>query len=238
MTVLDDLKEWDKAAKKYDQWFRTKVGSYIFRIELSTLQMAYKRIDKKGRFLDIGCGTGLFTIPVSGDTFEVIGIDTSVNMAARAKKRGVNVIVGDALHLPFKNNVFDTVMFFTTLEFLGEEEALGEVQRILIKGGGLIVGVHNLLNPWNLYRKIRAQFKRKSFYKVIRYYSPWRLRDILNNRGFYVRSVSSCLFSPCLIRLPFLSKIKWIFENVIDYKYLGTILVAEAILHNSKVKIT
>lgn len=229
MTVLDEVKEWDKAARKYDQWFRTKVGSYIFRIELSTLEKALKRIDKKGRFLDVGCGTGLFTVPVSGDTCELVGIDTSVNMAARAKKRGVNVIVGDAHHLPFKNNAFDTVMFFTTLEFLGEEEALGEVQRILIRGGGLIVGVHNLLNPWNLYRKIRARFKRKSFYRVIRYYSPWRLRDILNNKGFYVRSVSSCLFLPCLISLPFLSKIKWIFENDIDYKYIGAILVAEAL---------
>jgi ubiquinone/menaquinone biosynthesis C-methylase UbiE len=229
LMVLDEVKEWDKAARIYDQWFRTKVGSYIFRIELSTLKKAFKRIGKKGRFLDVGCGTGLFTVPVSGDTCEVVGIDTSVNMAARAKKRGVNVIVGDAHHLPFKSKVFDTVMFFTTLEFLREEPALGEVHRIIRKRGVMVVGVHNLLNPWNVYRKIRARFKKKSFYKVIRYYSLWRLRNVLSSKGFYVRSVSSYIFLPCLIRLTFFGRVARIFERRIDYKHLGAILIAETI---------
>ncbi len=229
LKVLDRVKEWDKAAETYDQWFRTKFGRYVFRIELGMLKRALRGGGKKGRLLDVGCGTGLFTVSVAGDNFEKIGIDTSVNMATRAKKRGVNVIVGDAHHLPFKSKVFDTVMFFTTLEFLREEVALGEVHRILIKGGGIIVGVHNLLNPWNMYRKIRARFKKKSFYKEIIYYSPWRLKDILRSEGFYVRSIFSFLFLPCLIRLPFIGTVASLFEKKLDYKHLGAILIAEAI---------
>ena len=228
LKILDRVKEWDKAAGTYDQWFRTKFGSFIFRIELGMLRRVLKRSGKKGRLLDVGCGTGLFTVSVAGDNFEKVGIDTSVNMAVRAKRRGINVIVGDAHHLPFKSKVFDTVMFFTTLEFLREEPALEEVHRILRKGGVIVVGVHNLLNPWNMYRKFRARFKKKSFYKEIIYYSPWRLKDILRSKGFYVRSMSSCLFLPCLIGLPFIGMVTSIFEKKFDYKYLGAILIAEA----------
>ncbi len=229
LNILDRVKEWDKAAGKYDQWFRTKFGSYIFRIELEMLRRALRRDGKIGRFLDVGCGTGLFTVSVAEDDFEKVGIDTSQNMAARAKGRGVEVIVADAHHLPLKNKVFDAVMLFTTLEFLNEESALREVHRVLTVGGDAVVGVHNLLNSWNLYRKIRARFKKKSFYKSIRYYSPRRLTDILGSNGFHVKSISSSFFLPCLIKLPFIGKIVKAFEGRTNFKQLGAIIIVEAI---------
>jgi len=229
LTVLGSVKEWDKAADTYDQWFRTEFGSFIFQIELIMLRRALMHNGVRGRLLDVGCGTGLFTVSVAGSNYEKIGIDTSVRMATRAKGCGVEVIVGDAHHLPFKNKVFDAVMLFTTLEFLNEEYALREVHRILTVGGDAVVGVHNLLNSWNWYRKIRALFKKKSFYKSIRYYSPSRLTDILGSKGFYVKSISSSFFLPCLIKLPFIGKIFKIFEERANFKQLGAILIAEAI---------
>ncbi|MHA1578844.1 MAG: class I SAM-dependent methyltransferase [Candidatus Freyarchaeota archaeon] len=220
----DMRKVWDTAADTYDEYFTTAQGVEIFRIELRTLRCILKP-KTEGRVLDVGCGTGLFTVNVFGDSFELVGVDTSVKMATLARGRGVNVIVSDAHHLPFRNEVFDTVMFFTSLEFLGEDDALKEAHRVLNNKGSILVGVHNLLNPWNVYRKFRAHLKKRSFYKTIRYYSPWRLSRGLRCKRFRPGALSSCALLPCLLKTSPCAAASRVLEGRFVFRHLGAILV-------------
>ena len=150
----------------------------------------------KGKLLDVGCSSGLFTLISIEKNLEVFGLDFSRAMVKKAKEKGVRVILADAYHLPVKENFFDVVLLFTTLEFLEENIVLNEIKRVLKSGGWLILGVHNRLNPWNLYRKIKAKLKKESAYKTIRYYSISNLKKTLRKNSFKLESVSTCILLP------------------------------------------
>jgi len=162
----------------------------------------------------------LFTLIPAEENFEVFGLDFSLAMVKEAKKKGVKVILGDAHHLPIKEKAFNAVMFFTSLEFLDENQALNEAQRILKNHGWLILGVHNRLNPWNLYRKIKAKFKKDSVYKTIKYYSASSLKKLLRKKSFKIEFISTCVF------LPLNSKLEYFLEKL-DLK-IGALLVVKA----------
>lgn len=65
------------------------------------------------------------------ENFDVFGLDFSYSMVKEAERRGIEIILGNAYHLPIKEKTFGVVMFFTTLEFLNEKQALDEGRRIL-----------------------------------------------------------------------------------------------------------
>jgi len=58
--------------------------------------------------LDVGVGTGRFAEYLSNSGFDVVGIDVSLSMMAKAREKGVrNLVQADAHYLPFRDRVFD-----------------------------------------------------------------------------------------------------------------------------------
>jgi len=101
------------------------------------------------RVLEIGFGTGNTMIHLAtavGESGCVSGIDVSTGMLAVATKKlaakgfseRVDLCVGDARKLPYKDNSFDAVFASFTLELFPLEdipEVLSEVARVLKPGG-------------------------------------------------------------------------------------------------------
>lgn len=89
----------------------------------------------KGITLDIGCGTGMVTYVHTN----VIGVDISETISL------IPLIRGDAYRLPFKKNVFDTIVMSHVLEHFPESERiLKECYRVLKRNGNIIISVPNL----------------------------------------------------------------------------------------------
>lgn len=212
-------KIWDLMAEKYDDWFKTKYGIKIYREEIKKLRQVLGK--GGGKVLDVGCGSGLFTIKLVKEKFEVYGLDFSASMVKKAKEKNVEVFVADAHHLPVKNDFFDVVLFFTTFEFLDENLALKEALRVLRKDGYVILGVHNWFNPWNVCRKIKAKIKKKSVYGMVKYYSVLSLKRILKEHLFHITILTSCIFLPFSLKLDF-------FLEKIGLKIFGAILIVKA----------
>jgi phosphatidylethanolamine/phosphatidyl-N-methylethanolamine N-methyltransferase len=103
-----------------------------------------------GRILEVGVGTGVAFADYAPDV-EVIGIDLSPRMIARAHKRLTSglypqaraVLVMDAHHLAFADATFDAVVMpFVITLVSAPEQALSEALRVLRPEGELILVSH------------------------------------------------------------------------------------------------
>jgi len=126
------------------------------------------------RILEIGPGTGLFSLPVArrvepGGTLDVFDIQQAMlNHTLRvASARGVDNIAatrGDARHLPYPEDTFDAAFMMTVLgEIPDQETALGELRRVLKPGGRLVVG--EFIFDWHAvpFGVLRRRAERRGF---------------------------------------------------------------------------
>jgi len=154
MSVFDDQ------AKKYDQWYKTKLGRHVDETET---RCAFELL-KPGpgmKVLDVGCGTGNFSIKLARLGCVVTGIDISKEMlsvaAEKARMEGFKVDFQsmDVTAMKFADESFDIVISMAALEFMKDHsDAIDEMFRVLKKGGYLLVGTINRLSPWGeLYLK-------------------------------------------------------------------------------------
>ena len=99
-----------------------------------------------GACLDLGCGAGHF-IPVAAELgWTVTGTDLSADQLAHARMRapGVELVLADAVRLPFACDTFDAAYStFTHTDFDDFAAAIQETRRVLRPGGRLVyIGNH------------------------------------------------------------------------------------------------
>src|SRR5580658_3740929 len=92
------------------------------------------------RILDLGCGDGALTEKLAALGARVVGIDTSEEMIAAARKRSLDARVVDAKALPFENE-FDAVFSNAVLHWIKDDPDAPLVGAFrALKGGGRFVG--------------------------------------------------------------------------------------------------
>jgi len=100
---------FDEIASEYDAWYQTPLGAYANRLEKKLIfELAEQKLGET--VLDVGCGTGNYSIELAHMGLEVVGIDPSGNMLkiAREKteKEGLDIkfVLGTAESLPFNDD--------------------------------------------------------------------------------------------------------------------------------------
>ncbi len=95
------------------------------------------------RVLDLAAGTATSSAALATTGADVVGCDFSLGMlqvGARAQHRGVDLVAGDALRLPFADGSFDAVTISFGLRNTADaERALREMLRVTRPGGRLVV---------------------------------------------------------------------------------------------------
>jgi ubiquinone/menaquinone biosynthesis C-methylase UbiE len=161
-------------AVEYDEWFESH--EWVYQSEVEAIR---RFIPKTGEGIEIGVGTGRFSIPFGIK----VGVEPTRAMAEIARKRGTNVYEAKAEHLPFQDNSFDFALMVTALCFLKNPlKALQEIRRILKPAGKIIIGMLDEDSPpGNLYEEKRNKSK---FYRDARFYSAKQVLDWLKKLAF------------------------------------------------------
>ena len=110
------------------------------------LRLIAEKVDpsKKVRFLDLGCGTGRFAVPISTYLgFSVTGVDKSEEMIRRAKaKQGAENVrwdVQDAMSMTYPDGSFDAIFISHLLHHVDSPlQVVRECHRVLGPGGVLL----------------------------------------------------------------------------------------------------
>lgn len=173
----------------------------------------------QGLFLDYGCGTGLVARNLINAGRVVVGIDISKNMCKIAKEIcDIQVVVGDCLNLPFKNQAFSVICVSGVLHHLPWrlEEAFSEIGRCA-KKAVCIIEPSSTPSPFPFLRLILFFYK---VYKWLRYrlcrdihrkytYSiferpldPERLKKLCQKEGLKVSEVRFFNHIPLITFLP------------------------------------
>ena len=172
---------FDEWPEKYDRWFETPIGALVKKYE-NELLLDFLKPGPNERILDVGCGTGVFTIDILGFGPRITGLDISYPMLKRAtlKSKGYpfRAVAGDMKYLPFVDQCFDKVVSMTALEFIEDgKEAVKDLFRVTKKGGVVVVTTLNSLSPWADRRKKEAD-KGHSLFKQMIFRSPDDLRAL------------------------------------------------------------
>lgn len=141
---MNDLKKetyWSKFTSEFEEKQSHVVGSEI----LQRMHEELQEENKLGEVLELGCGTGLFTVSLQKISQHVTATDYSDEMVAVAQnKRGnlKNVIFqkANALDLEFPNETFDVVFMANLIHVIGDAEGvIKESKRVLKPGGSLLI---------------------------------------------------------------------------------------------------
>lgn len=189
---------FDKEAKIYDEWYKSKLGNFVDEVETRCVFDLFKA--KKGmKVLDVGCGTGNFSIKLAKMGCEVVGIDVSEEMLkvaeAKAREEGLNIkfYKMDAHQMEFEDNTFDGVLSVTAFEFLKEpEKAIEEIFRVLKPNGQLLIGTINKNSKWGeMY--LSKEFQENTVFKYANFKT---IEDMKSYKKEYLVDIKECLFVP------------------------------------------
>ena len=94
------------------------------------------------KILEAGIGTGRIAQPLQVRGFEIVGVDFARAMLAKARHKGLeDLVIGDANHLPFQEQVFDAALLAHVLHLLeNPAETFGKLSRAARKEIVIFVG--------------------------------------------------------------------------------------------------
>ncbi len=181
MSTIPEI--FDKYALKYDKWYEE--NEFIYLSELEALKYF---LSVKSKSLEIGTGTGRF----ASDLNIAVGVDVSFEMLKLAHAKCLNVFKANGERLPFKDNVFDTVLMITTLCFIRNPlVVLSETKRVLRKSGNIILGI---IDKNSVLGKQYISSD-SAFYAHANFFSPQEVIDLLEKVGFRNFSFRQTLFN-------------------------------------------
>ena len=134
----NDPQQYDDLAR---EWWAPRGGFAMLHWIAAARARLVPRTQRAGALLlDVACGGGLLGPHIAGLGYRHVGVDLSATASRVAAEHGVDVVRGDALHLPFADASFDVVVAGEVLEHVADHEgAIAEACRVLKVGGTLVI---------------------------------------------------------------------------------------------------
>jgi ubiquinone/menaquinone biosynthesis C-methylase UbiE len=172
--MIPSRRVFEEFAGDYDRWFDEHGAVYDAQVRMLRDAVPYT-----GRGFELGVGSGRFAVPLGiGD-----GIDPSRNLLKLAKGRGIEVIIGEGEHLPYRAEIFDYVLMMTVICFFEDPRAvLFETFRVLVNGGDLILGF--IEKDGEIAMQYRQEKKKGTFLRFARFLTVDEAARFFEDAGY------------------------------------------------------
>lgn len=196
LQIDDDLKRNEELYNLFDEEKRllSKAGQVE---KLTTLREILILINKDSKILDVGAGTGVYSIPLADEGAEVIAFEPASNnykqLISKVRDKDLkNITVENKSSLEMddlKDNYFDVVLLFGPMYHLSEEkdrvETLKQAKRVLKDDGHILISYIN----HDMIPMTETKFD-CNFFESNTYISD---RQRLINRPFVFFTLSECI---------------------------------------------
>lgn len=191
-------------ASDYDKWYHTELGYAVDQAERALIN---KMFTPNGtNVLEVGCGTGQYTVELAKRGYSVTAVDMSSVMIKYAKEKlqsmGLQAhwALADIKEYVEKIDLYQGILSVTAFEFIPNPEIiLRKLYNSLEPGGCLVIGVIAGQSLWSdLYTTIAAQ-NPDSVFTHARFYTE---QDIANWKiGGTLEIGRTLYFSPSVVSI-------------------------------------
>lgn len=188
-------KFYDRLAWKYDE-----EQEFLSFIRVPEKKLVMEKLEKilrsEQRVLDIGAGTGRFSVIIAPQVKHVTAVDISQKMLNQLdiKKReysleNIEQIHGNFMDINFKKR-FDLIISISSIEYIKEQDALFEKIADLLNPDGhlLLTTAHNTVFRW--WSSFCNYFRQKIFMVA---YSKKKITHLLASNGLKVVEIKDLI---------------------------------------------
>jgi len=237
MSIREEINHGEKISHHAEFiWGQTTRAGQLRVKRRSQILISLAELNYTKKVLELGCGTGEYTLRLIKTTPKIIAIDISFTLIRQAKQKvnsTVNFIVANAENLPFKDNIFDAVVGNAVLHHFNLYTALQEIKRVLIPSGNIAFTEPNMLNPQNLIVKnINLIKKLVGESPHERAFFRWQISRMLTYYGFKDVFIKPFDFlhpiTPNLL-IPLVSSFGKVLEKIIIIKEIAGSLMIKGV---------
>ena len=175
---------FEQEVERYDRWFEKNAAVYA-----SEVAAVRALLPERGRGLEVGTGTGRFSIPFGIED----GVEPAKAMRERAIQQGLKVLDASAEALPFPDQSFDFVLLVTTICFVQDPAlAMREAWRVLRLGGSLVVGFVDRQS--RIGKQYESRKSESPFYREASFFSVDEVKQQMKCAGFKEFKARQTLF--------------------------------------------
>ena len=180
---------WDKRAKQYDD----AIGKHDPPFD-KTIARTSALLSSSDAVIDLGCGSGEFSVELAPCVRKIHGIDTSEGMIKLAREKARNRNVDNATFeqcdLPdcgLQAGSFSSAIAFSIFHLVDDPAATLASLRALLESGGLLISETPCPGDrsW-LFRTLLAVAQRMGLVPAIRNFSSAELESLVAENGFEI----------------------------------------------------
>ncbi|HWQ88691.1 MAG TPA: class I SAM-dependent methyltransferase [Desulfitobacteriaceae bacterium] len=173
---------FDPIATHYDSWYATELGHLVDHLERKLAKSMFQPNGK--RILEVGSGTGLYTVRLAQEGYEITAVDISAEMTSLAQTKMLELglqaewLVADITEVLPRLGKFHGIFSLTAFEFIPDpEKVLQELYRHLEPGGCMVIGVIAGGSPWGDFYMQTARDNPDSVFNYATFYTEAEIRN-------------------------------------------------------------